>query len=212
MSQTQLILIRHGETAWNLEHRMQGHLDSPLTDNGIAQAKALAQRLRNQSFSALYSSDLGRAYQTAQCIAETTGLTIQIKPELRERNLGNFQGLTRQEVGQLYPQEYSSFQAVDPDYVIPNGESLKQFRQRCTTSLEQLAVQHAGEKILIVTHGGVLVNFFKYILGLPYQTPRCFDISNTGINIFSYRDNQWVLTTWGDISHYQQIDFLVDDF
>jgi len=211
MTQTQLILIRHGETAWNLEHRMQGHLDSPLTDNGIAQAKALAQRLRTQSFSALYSSDLGRAYQTAQYIAETTGLTIQVKLELRERNLGDFQGLTRQEIGQLHPEEYANFQAASPDYVVPNGESLKQFRQRCVACFEQLVHQHVDEKILIVTHGGVLVNFLKHTLGLPYQTPRYFDISNTSINIFSYRDNQWFLTTWGDVSHYQQIDSLVDD-
>lgn len=212
MIETQLILIRHGETAWNLEHRMQGHLDSPLTDNGIAQAKALAQRLQTQTFSALYSSDLGRAYQTAIYIAETTGLTIQVKAELRERNLGDFQGFTRAEMEQLNPQAYSHFQAANPDYVVPNGESIKQFRQRCISCFEQLAHQHASEKILIVTHGGVLVNFFKHTLGLPYQTPRCFDISNTSINIFSYRDNQWFLTTWGDINHYQQIDSLVDDF
>jgi probable phosphoglycerate mutase len=208
---TKIYLIRHGETLWNSECRMQGHLDSPLTPTGIAQAQALAKRLPLNTFTIIYTSDLGRAYQTAQYLNEKIQLPIQINQQLRERSLGNFQGLTHQEIAQKFPVEYSRFKSLDPDYVVPNGESLKQFRQRCISCFEQLAHRHPGEQILVVTHGGVLVNLFKHTLGLPFEMPRRFEIFNTSVNVFAYRDNHFMLETWGDVSHYQQIATIIAD-
>ncbi|NJO15125.1 MAG: histidine phosphatase family protein [Thioploca sp.] len=201
---TKIFLIRHGETRWNSEHRIQGHIDSPLTPVGLAQAQALAQRLQAQTFAALYSSDLGRAYQTAQCLAQTTGLHILVDQRLRERNLGCLQGLTRSEAQQQFPQEYQLYKTLDPDYLIPAGESLRQFRQRCIICLEELAQQHPGEQVLVVSHGGVLINVFKHTLHLPYDMPRWFEIFNTSLNVFSYnKEDHWRLETWGDVSHWQ---------
>lgn len=199
---TKIFLIRHGETLWNSEHRIQGHIDSPLTPTGLAQAQALAQRLQKQSFAALYSSDLGRAYQTAQYLAKTTGLPIIVDPRLRERNLGCLQGLTRSEAQQQFPEEYQLYKTLDPDYLIPNGESLRQFRQRCISCLEEIVQKHPGEHILVVSHGGVLINVFKHILQLPYDMPRRFEIFNVSLNVFSYQADNWKLETWGDISHW----------
>lgn len=204
-SVTRIFLIRHGETLWNSEHRIQGHIDSPLTPTGLAQAQALAQRLQAQTFAALYSSDLGRAYQTAQCLAQTTHLPILVDQRLRERNLGCLQGLTRSEAQQQFPKEYQLYQTLDPDYLIPNGESLRQFRQRCISCLEELIKQHPGQRILVVSHGGVLINVFKHTLHLPYDMPRWFEIFNTSLNVFSYKEDHWRLETWGDVSHYQYI-------
>ena len=103
MSRTQLIIVRHGQTEWNLKLIRQGHLDSPLTEMGLAQARALGERLALETFTALYSSDLGRAVQTAQLIAAATGHTIVTDPRLRERHLGIFQGLNGDELREKYP-------------------------------------------------------------------------------------------------------------
>jgi probable phosphoglycerate mutase len=202
VSITKIFLIRHGETLWNSEQRIQGHIDSQLNPTGFAQAQALAQRLQSQNFAALYSSDLARAYQTAQCLAQTTGLSIEIDQRLRERNLGCFQGLTHSEVQQQFPQEYHRYKTFDPDYIIPNGESFRQFRQRCINCLEELVQKHLGEHILVVSHGGVLVSAFKHILNLPDHMPRRFEIFNISLNVLSYQANNWKLETWGDVSHW----------
>src|SRR5262245_29104209 len=105
MDRTQLIIVRHGQTQWNLKLIRQGHLDSGLTEKGIAQAKALGERLARESFTALYSSDLGRAVQTAQMIAAATGHEIITDPRLRERHLGIFQGLKGDELREKFPGE-----------------------------------------------------------------------------------------------------------
>src|SRR5918999_6281569 len=126
MNRTQLIIVRHGQTQWNLKLVRQGHLDSPLTERGIAQAKALGERLARETFTALYSSDLGRALQTAQMIAAATGHKIVTDARLRERHLGIFQGLNGDEIRAKYPEEYRLHRTVGPDYGIPDGESVRQ--------------------------------------------------------------------------------------
>ncbi len=205
MAVTKLILIRHGETLWNIEHRIQGQFDSPLTELGLTQAKALAKRLQNRPFAALYSSDLGRAYQTAHPISQATQLPIWVDQRLRERHFGHFQGLTRLEAEQQFPKEYHYFKTLNPDHPLPNGESLKQFRQRCMNCFNDLVHKHRGKQILIITHGGVLINLLKHTLHLPYETPRIFEVLNASCNIFSHKEDNWILETWGDISHWQSI-------
>ena len=123
MERAQLIIVRHGETEWNLKLIRQGHLDSPLTERGIAQAKALGQRLAQEKFVALYSSDLGRAVQTAEMIAAVTGHGIITDERLRERHLGIFQGLSGDEIRERFPEEHRLHRTVGPSYVIPGGES-----------------------------------------------------------------------------------------
>jgi len=201
MQRTQVILVRHGETEWNIARIRQGHLDSRLTEKGIAQAKALAQRLAREKFMALYSSDLGRAVQTAMAIAELTGHEIVTDPRLRERHLGIFQGLDGEEIIAKYPEERRQFRTMGPDYVIPSGESMRQQVKRNVAYLDELAAKHRGEQIVVVTHGGVVSGFFRHTLEIPLEAPRRFEFVNAGLNVFAREEETWLLLTWGDVSH-----------
>jgi probable phosphoglycerate mutase len=201
MERTQVIIVRHGQTEWNLKLVRQGHLDSPLTDRGIGQARALAQRLAQEKFTALYSSDLGRAVQTAQMIAKVTGHSIIADPRLRERHLGIFQGLSGDEIRERFPEEYRFHRTVGPTYVIPGGESVDQQVARNMAYLNELGQTHIGETIVVVTHGGVLSGLFRHTFSIPYNAPRRFDFSNAGLNVFVYDAGNWFLQTWGDVSH-----------
>lgn len=201
MSVTRVILLRHGETTWNLEGRYQGQLDSPLTPVGLDQAQALARRAAGMKFSALYSSDLGRARQTAGCIAESTGHQIRLDARLRERHLGIFQNLLKAGLRQKFPDEYHLFKSGGPDHVLPEGESARQAADRGNACLEELARRHPGETIVVVTHGGNLSALLRHTLGIPLDAPRRFERDNASWNVFSYADGRWLLETWGDTSH-----------
>ncbi len=205
MENAQLIVVRHGETEWNLESRRQGYLDSPLTTKGIAQGGALAQRLANYDFTSLYSSDLGRAYQTAKLISDSTGHAILVDQRLRERNLGIFQGLKSEEIQEAYPVEYRHHRTRGPDYTIPQGESARQQVQRNISCLEEFAQKHSGEIIVVVTHGGVLNALFRHTLSIPLEAPRRFEFTNASLSVFYYKKGSWMLQTWGDISHLHSI-------
>jgi probable phosphoglycerate mutase len=201
MDRTQLIIVRHGQTEWNLKLIRQGHLDSPLTEKGVIQAKALAERLSRETFSALYSSDLGRAVQTAQTIADATGRRIVTDPRLRERHLGIFQGFTGDELKEKYPEEYRLHRTIGPSYVIPGGESVEQQVVRNVAYLREIAEKHLGETVVVVTHGGVLSGFFRHALSIPLAAPRRFEFMNASLNVFAYEAGNWMLRTWGDVSH-----------
>jgi 2,3-bisphosphoglycerate-dependent phosphoglycerate mutase len=201
MQRTQVILVRHGETEWNIARIRQGHLDSRLTEKGIAQAQALAQRLAREKFTALYSSDLGRAVQTAMAIAELTAHKVVTDARLRERHLGIFQGLNGDEITAKYPEERRQFRTMGPDYVIPGGESMRQQVERNVAYLNDLAAKHQGEQIVVVTHGGVVSGFFRHTLEIPLEAPRRFEFVNAGLNVFAREEETWLLLTWGDVSH-----------
>ncbi|HEY5541917.1 MAG TPA: histidine phosphatase family protein [Candidatus Binatia bacterium] len=201
MQRTQLIMVRHGQTEWNIAGIRQGHLDSRLTERGMAQAKALAQRLARERFAALYSSDLGRAVQTAMAIADLTGHEVVTDPRLRERHLGIFQGLNGNEILEKYPEERRMLRTLGPDYIIPGGESMKQQVERNVAYLNDLAHKHVGETIVVVTHGGVVSGFFRHTLAIPLDAPRRFEFVNAGVNVFAYEEEYWMLLTWGDVSH-----------
>src|ERR1044072_3646668 len=158
---TEILLIRHGETTWNQQGRMQGQHDSPLTPTGLHQARCLARRLKSASFTTLYSSDLGRAHQTARCIADATGHEIVADQGLRERSFGIFEGLTNSEIEQKHPELHALFEKRLPDFVMPNGESAAQFRDRCVGALERIAKRHADETIVVVSHGLVLDALYR---------------------------------------------------
>jgi 2,3-bisphosphoglycerate-dependent phosphoglycerate mutase len=201
MDRTHLIIVRHGQTQWNLKLIRQGHLDSPLTETGIAQAQALGERLMRETFTALYSSDLGRAVQTAQMIAAATGHEIITDPRLRERHLGIFQGLNGDELKEKYPEEYRLHRTMGPSYVIPGGESMRQQVERNVAYFNEIAEKHLGETVVVVTHGGVLSGFFRHALSIPLEAPRRFEFTNASLNVFTYEAENWMLRTWGDVSH-----------
>jgi len=208
MSETRFIVIRHGETEWNVEGRWQGHQDSPLTANGLVQAKAVAKRLKDVQFAALYSSRLGRALETAQAISESTGHKINKISGITERRIGVFEGLTRLEIEKNHPDAYQQFQTSDPDFEIPEGESARQHEKRIMVCFNELAIKHPGETIVVVTHGGVLNRVFRTIVGLGLDAPRKFKIMNTSINVLNFVDGEWQLQTWGDINHLDQMESL----
>jgi len=211
MSSTKLIIIRHGETLWNVEGKKQGQLDSSLTALGIEQAQALAQRLIEESFTVLYSSDLGRAAETARYIADRTNHKVCLDEKLRERNFGIFQGLTDGQIKNEYPAEYHSHLADRVDYVIPNGESLRQFYARVTACLENLTARTAGQTIAVVTHGGVIDGWFRFIFDLPLEIPRKAKLWNASINCIVHEDAVgWTLHTWGDVNHIKSLRHLDD--
>ncbi|MCX7142209.1 MAG: histidine phosphatase family protein [Proteobacteria bacterium] len=206
---THLLAIRHGETEWNSESRFQGHLNSVLNEEGLAQVKALGARLASERFDLLLSSDLGRALQTAGAIAARTGHEIVVEPRLRERNMGIFQGLTPAEVQSRYPDEYARFKSHDPDYVIPEGESMRQLFERCVACFAELAERHAGMTLAVVTHGGMLAVLYRHVTAMPLAAPRNFPLHNTGVNRLRHRLGAWELQHWGDIDHLERA---LDDY
>lgn len=211
MISTKIIIIRHGETLWNIEGKKQGQLDSPLTLLGIKQAKALAQRLTEESFTSLYASDLGRAAETAGYIAARTNHGVILESGLRERNFGIFQGLSDEQVKNQYPSEYGSHLADAVDYVIPGGESLRQFYARVIHCLESLTARHAGQTVAVVTHGGVIDGWFRFIFDIPLQIPRKAKLWNAGFNCVVFDDVAgWTLHTWGDVNHIKTLRHLDD--
>lgn len=202
---TELILLRHGETEWNSENRLQGHRDSALSREGLRQADALAARLASVAFSALYSSDLGRALETARRIAARTGHAVVSDSRLRERGLGILEGLTREEARQRHPEVFASYSEGGPDYVVPEGESTAQRLGHALECLEELGARHRGGRLVVVTHGGVLSLLLRHSLGIPPSTPRAFSVLNAGWNQFDDHGGTLRLVTWGDVTHLQDV-------
>jgi probable phosphoglycerate mutase len=202
-----IILIRHGETAWNAERRLQGHLDIPLNAEGERQAKLLAEALAPESIDLVAASDLQRARQTAQAVATTRSLPVHIAPGLRERCYGGFEGLLYSEIEHRFPAEFAAWQARDIDGVLPNGknrgESFRDFYTRSTDAILALAAAHPGRTLALVAHGGVLECAYRMALGLPLETPRDFKVFNASINRFRIEDGKLVLQSWGEVAHLQ---------
>ena len=198
---TELILIRHGETAWNRERRMQGQTDTPLSDIGRAQAQAVGQRLARHPFVALYSSDLTRAWDTAAAIARASGREVRREPALRERTFGVFEGLTYEEMAQRYPDEHARFSTRDPDYAVPGGESPRQFFERSLACLEAIAAAHAGASVVVVTHGLVLDTLHRAARKMSLDMKREAPLLNASLNTFRRTADAWIEMTWGDVAH-----------
>ena len=198
---TKLFPVRHGETEWNVEGREIGQLDSALTPRGIRQAEALAQRLGALHIDALYASDLGRAMRTAEIIARECGVPVIPDAALRERHMGIFQGLTTDESRQRYPAERAAFERMDPDYVIPEGESANQRMRRAVDALTAIAERHSDQRVVVVSHSGFIRGFFEHVLTLAPDTGWRFRRDNASFNAFEHSDGKWVLETWNDVAH-----------
>lgn len=201
MEETRLCLIRHGETAWNAERRIQGQLDPPLNSLGIAQARAVANALRGEAFAAIYSSDLQRARHTAELIGHVLHLPVQLQPELRERHYGRFQTLTYDEARSRYPADYARFEARDIDFAPLEGESLRTFAQRVVGCAEAIASLHAGRQVLLVAHGGVLDILYRRATGKKLDSVRDFEIPNAALNWLHANGREWSISAWANRSH-----------
>ena len=201
MRETTLIVIRHGETVWNREKRMQGTTDTPLSDVGRAQAQALGRRLASHGFAALYSSDLARARDTANAIAEHAKRNVVVDARLRERRFGIFEGLTAGEILERYPEEHTGFVSRDPDYEVPGGESARAFTQRSLGCLSEIAERHRGQEVVVVSHGLVLDSLYRAAHGLDHGARRPVPLINASLNLFGHSSGAWRLVLWGDVSH-----------
>ena len=205
---THFLIVRHGETLWNREHRIQGHRNSELSTTGLTQAEAVARRLAREGASHLVSSDLGRTVQTATPLAQVTGLTIHTDARLRERHYGVFEGLEPAEIRARYPADYARWQAREPDYAMPGGESLMQLRARISLCMEEIADQgHA--KVIVVTHGGVLDALYRIATATPVDTVRNWELANASVNDIVIENGAWRVVGWGDIAHLNETS---DDF
>lgn len=193
--------MRHGETAWNAEGRVQGQLDVPLSETGLAQARALASVLGNESFAAIYSSDLIRVQQTAAPTARRLGLQVVLDARLRERHYGIFQTMTYAEAKERMPEDYARFRARDPDYDFRTGESLVRFNERSLLVVKELVQRHEGENLLVFTHGGVLEMVYRYATGRALSVPRDFEIPNAALNRIEIGPAGWRVAAWADIGH-----------
>ncbi len=198
---TRICLIRHGETEWNAERRIQGQIDIGLNEIGRHQAEAAGRWLKTAGIMALYSSDLQRARSTAEAIGQALGLVPTLIPEMRERHYGLFQGLTYVEAQARYPEGYGAFEGRDAEYSFETGESLKAMFDRVTGKLMELAARHAGQTIAVVLHGGVLDVINRFVRGNPLEMHRDFLIPNAGLNWIVAVDDAWHIETWGETEH-----------
>jgi probable phosphoglycerate mutase len=201
---TEIILIRHGETDWNVERRIQGHCDIPLNREGERQAAALGRALASESLDAVISSDLQRAMQTARAIAVPHGLSMFADCELRERCFGAFEGLTHEEIRARYPDHYSAWRAREADAQFPAAqhaaETLRDFSSRAVNAVARLAAGNF-RTLAIVTHGGVLDCLYRAACGIDLSAPRDFDILNAGINRLLWDGSRFHLLQWGEATH-----------
>ncbi|MEO8152904.1 MAG: histidine phosphatase family protein [Rhizobacter sp.] len=199
---TRVLAVRHGETAWNVDTRIQGQLDIPLNDTGRWQAERLASALADEGVSAIYSSDLLRAYQTAQAIALACHLPIVTDIGLRERGFGEFEGNTYKEIEARWPEQSERWRKRDIDFSPGvSGESLRVFFERCVTVATRLASAHPGETIVLVAHGGVMDCLYRAASRLDLQAPRSWQLGNASINRLLYTPGGFTLIGWSDTSH-----------
>lgn len=200
---TEIWFIRHGETAWNREGRLQGWQDIALNAAGREQAAQLALRLANsgQTFDALYSSDLQRAHTTAEPLSSALGLRLRTEPGLRERSFGILEGLDLARIDELAPEAAAARKSRDPHTPVEGGESLGQFQSRILATVNDLAQRHTGERILAVTHGGALDIIWRHASKVALDGPRPVPLLNASINRIGIDGRQWQVLEWGDITH-----------
>lgn len=205
MHATRIVAIRHGETSWNVDTRIQGHLDIPLNDVGLWQAQRAGAALADEQFDAIYSSDLQRALVTAQAVGSATGCTVQPDTGLRERCFGSFEGRTFKEIEAELPEQALRWRKRDPEFVPDDGgESLHMLRGRIQHTVDRLAAQHLGGQIALVAHGGVMDILYRLATRQDLQAPRSWELGNAAINRLLWTPEGLTLVGWGDTSHLSQ--------
>jgi probable phosphoglycerate mutase len=198
---TRIIAIRHGQTAWNAEMRMQGQLDTALDALGRWQAQQLAQALAHEPIDVIVTSDLSRAMQTAAPLAHAKKLRVRPERGLRERCFGVFEGFTYADIARHWPDDTARWRARDPSFAPARGESLAGFYERCVDVAQRLADEHAGRVIAWVTHGGVLDCLYRAAVRIALDAPRTWALDNASINRLLHVDQGLMLVGWGDVRH-----------
>ena len=201
MEATRLIAVRHGETAWNVEARLQGQLDIPLNERGADQARRAARSLADDRPDVVVSSDLARARATAEAIASFNQVPLFLDAGLRERSFGSFEGMTHNEVAQRWPEQSQRWRSRDPDFAPGDGESLRVFFERCVEATLRIAEAHAGKTIVLVAHGGVLDCLYRAASRVDLDAPRIWQLDNAAINRMLHTESGLTLVGWNDVGH-----------
>ena len=202
-----VILVRHGQSTWNETNRWQGQADPPLSDLGRAQARRVAQRLRSEPISALYASDLRRAFETAQIIGQTLGLELQAEPRLRELDVGTWAGLTREQIAERYPEQWQAWRAYEEKRP-GGGETFGEMQQRAASALDDIIAAHYTKTVCLVTHGGVVYAIRGHVLGLKMGAKLFEGLPpnrNTAVTIFNFQHGRGELRLLMDASHLDDI-------
>jgi broad specificity phosphatase PhoE len=196
-----LLLVRHGQSTWNHEHRIQGQLDPPLSDEGRRQAAQLGRRLAGRVFAGFYSSDLKRASETAGLIAEVVGIAPSPMPELREIYLGEWEGLHTDDLGARFPQAWASW-SQEPDWdLVPGGEGSAVFEARVAAAIDSLFKRHEQGDVLVVTHGGVIQVALHGVVGRSSRGIFQFRIQNASMSVIERRNGRIVVSGVNDVGH-----------
>ncbi|MBO9536891.1 histidine phosphatase family protein [Herbaspirillum sp.] len=202
---TEILVIRHGETDWNIDKRLQGHIDIPLNEAGRRQVAALGEVLADEGIDAVFASDLQRARATAQAVADAAGLPVGIDAGLRERCYGAFEGLRHPDIEEKYPEAYRVWKAREPDARYPAGEreaeTMREFYQRSVDAVQRIVAGGKYRKVAIVTHGGVLECIHHWASGTEFVQPRTFDIFNASVNRLHWDGERARIRSWGEIGH-----------
>ena len=202
MRVTRIVAVRHGETAWNVDTRIQGQLDIGLNDHGRWQAQQVGQALAQEPVRAIYSSDLQRAWHTAQSIGDSTGTPVVAEPGLRERRFGLFEGKTFREIESAWPEHAHHWRKRVPHWAPPEGgESLLALRERVRDTVHQIATRHVGELVVVVAHGGVLDALYRLATGQAVDAPRTWELPNAAINRLLWTPDSLTLVGWSDTGH-----------
>ncbi|MCK4323607.1 MAG: histidine phosphatase family protein [Armatimonadetes bacterium] len=210
--QTKIILIRHGQTAWNKEEIFRGRADVPLDEVGLRQAQALADALRAEPISGIFTSPLSRAVQTATAVAESRGLVPVPVHGFTDIDFGAWEGLAHNTVRERFPELYATWQAQPEDVTFPGGESLDAVCQRAGTALAELVQQSSGETIAVVAHRVVNKVLICHILGLPNSHFWQIRQDTAAINRFCVTSSSYIVDCLNDTCHLCQLDATPADF
>ena len=195
-------LVRHAKTAWNAQGRVQGHSESSLEAEGIAQAELLAARLASKHFHAAYVSDLSRTRQTADIILKGRKIPLEITAELREMSYGKWEGMTHKEIKAAYPEEFAEYLRGDVAFLPSGGEGPLQLMSRLVPLLHRLSTSHGpDEDILLVSHGGTLKGLLILMMGFPPELFWRFGVGHGSVSIVTRYPDTATLDLWNDISH-----------
>ncbi len=198
---TRVIFVRHGQTSWNQEGKYQGHSDISLNERGIRQGNLVAKRLAKEKISAIYSSDLLRAQQTAEAIAKYHGLSVMTKPDFREINFGIWEGLTYQEIMADWSEILTAMYSKPGEIGPPQGESFQVVKQRVTHALQECVKKHQEQTIVLVSHGGTMRVLLCAALGIGLDKMWSMRQDSSAINIIEYIDNRAVVALVNDTWH-----------
>ncbi len=205
MQATRLIAVRHGQTAWNADTRIQGQTDIALNERGLWQAQRVARALADEGLQHIYASDLQRAHATALAIAgharEPSARSVRLHPGLRERRFGHFEGQTYADIETRWPEDARRWRQRDPDFAPGGGESPLQVLARVRSAVDEIAERHPGEHVALVAHGGVLDMLYRLATRQSVQAPRTWELGNTAINRLLWCDGELTLVGWGDVRH-----------